>query len=84
MLRATYYSAEQGTGMRDKGLAPLVDGPDDLYRVNIQISELNALNAALAVIKFKQLRGFYSGDIPYFHYLFEIGDLKSVGEWQNE
>jgi hypothetical protein len=32
---------------------------DDDYRTNIQVAELNALNAALAVIKWKKLRGFY-------------------------
>jgi hypothetical protein len=33
---------------------------DDEYDSNIQIVELNALNAALAVIKWKKLRGFYA------------------------
>ena len=37
---------------------PLVDG-DDAYSKNIQIADLNALNAALAVIKWKKLFGFY-------------------------
>lgn len=32
---------------------------ENLYASNIQIAELNALNAALAVIKWKKLRGFY-------------------------
>ena len=32
---------------------------DDDYQTNIQISELNALNACFAVIKWKKLRGFY-------------------------
>jgi hypothetical protein len=32
----------------------------DDYDGNIQIAELNALNAALAVIKWKKLRGFYT------------------------
>lgn len=32
---------------------------DDLYAKNIQIADLNALNAALAVIKWKKLCGFY-------------------------
>lgn len=80
MLRTTYYSAEQGQKIRDMGLAELSDDPDDLYRTNIQTSELNALNACLAVIMFKQLRGFYQREIPYFHLLFEVGDLKIVGE----
>ncbi|WP_338276912.1 ThiF family adenylyltransferase [Corallococcus caeni] len=34
-------------------------GVDDLYSSNIQVADLNALNAALAVIKWKKLRGFY-------------------------
>jgi hypothetical protein len=81
MLRATYYSAEHGQKVREKGLAELADNPDDLYGTNIQISELNALNACLAVIKFKQLRGFYFEETPsYYHLLFEIGDLKIVGD----
>ena len=80
MLRTTYYSAEHSQKVRAKGLAPLVDSPDDLYPTNIQISELNALNACLAVIRFKQLRGFYFEEIPYCHLLLELGDLQIVGE----
>lgn len=79
-LRATYYSSEHCRNVRDKGLAPLADNPDDLYKTNIQISELNALNACLAVVRFKQLRGFYFEEIPYYHFLFEVGDLKIVGQ----
>lgn len=35
------------------------DDVDDAYSRNIQIADLNALNAALAVIKWKKLMGFY-------------------------
>ncbi len=80
MLRTTYYAAEHARAMREKRLAELADNPDDLYRTNIQIGELNALNACLAVIRFKQLRGFYFEEIPYYHLLFEVGDLKTVGD----
>ena len=80
MVRATYYSAEHAQEVRDKGWAPLVDNPEDLYRANVQISELNALNACLAVIRFKQLRGFYFEEVPYYHLLLELGDLKTVGD----
>jgi hypothetical protein len=79
-LRATYYSAEHGQKIRDMGLAELVDTPNDLYRTNIQISELNALNACLAIIRFKQLRGFYFEELPYYDLAFEVGDIKIVGE----
>ena len=84
MMRATYYSAEHAPRVRDNGLAPLSDEPDDVYRTNIQISELNALNACLAVIRYKQLRSFYFEEIPYYHLLLEIGDLKIVGDSEVE
>lgn len=80
MMRATYYSSENAERVRNKGLAEMSDQPDDIYRTNIQISEINALNACLAVIRFKQLRGFYFEEIPYYHLLLEIGDLKVVRE----
>src|SRR5690606_17783684 len=57
MLRVTYYSAEDAARVRAEGLAELADRDDDIYSRNIQISELNALNAALAIVKYKQLRG---------------------------
>lgn len=80
MLRTTYYSAKNGQKVRDIELAEVNDNPDDLYRNNIQIGELNALNACFAIIKFKQLRGFYVEESPDYHLLFKIGNLKGIGE----
>jgi hypothetical protein len=34
-------------------------GVEDIYASNIQVADLNALNAVLAVVKWKKLRGFY-------------------------
>lgn len=42
------------------------DGPDE-YCTNIQIADLNALNAVLAVVKWKKLCGFY-GDLDREHF----------------
>lgn len=78
----TYYSPEHAPQVRDKGFAQLADFPDDVYKTNIQISELNALNASLAVIRYKQLRGFYLEEFPYYHLSLPIGDLKVYGEWE--
>ena len=75
---------ERPQGCETKRLAEMSDHPDDIYRTNIQISEINALNACLAVIRFKQLRGFYFEEIPYYHLLLEIGDLKIVGDSELE
>lgn len=80
MLRVTYYSVEEAEGIRAKGLAELADSPNDEYRRNIQISELNALNAALAVLKYKQIRGFFRQESSAYHFLFGVEDLHIVSE----
>lgn len=79
-LRTTSFSPETSQEIVNKRLAPLSDIPDDEYKSNIQISELNALNACLAIIKYKQLRGFYIDDNSYYHTLFNIDGLNCVGE----
>ena len=43
------------------------EGKDELYKRNIQTADLNMLNAALAVIKFKKLRSFYFDDQRELH-----------------
>jgi hypothetical protein len=80
MLRATFYSVENAQRLMKMDLAELADHPDDEYRVHIQISELNALNAALAVTKYKQLRGFYFEEEPLNNLIVEVGDLKTANE----
>jgi hypothetical protein len=79
MLRMTYYSTENAALVREKEIAELKDAPDNIYRTSIQISELNALNAALAVIRYKQIRGFYFEQVPNFYSAFDVTDLKIVG-----
>jgi hypothetical protein len=80
MLRMTYYSAESGPAVREKGHAEMADAPDDEYKTNIQIAELNALNAGLAVLKYKQVRGFYADDRAPYHVLLGVDDLRALGE----
>jgi hypothetical protein len=79
-LRATYYSVEDGQRLRDLALAELVDDPADEYRIHIQIAELNALNAALAVIKFKQIRGFYFDADILNSFAMRVGNIKTFHE----
>lgn len=78
-IRTTYYSVDHGQQVREQGLAMISDNPDDIYKTNIQISEINALNASLAVIKFKQLRGFYYEEESYYHSVFRVGDHSITG-----
>jgi hypothetical protein len=46
----------------------------DIYDTNIQIAELNALNAALAVIRWKKMVGFYSDVTREHNTLYTIND----------
>ena len=80
MLRTTYFAPEKAEQVLSANHAETSDAPDDVYRTNIQIGELNALNAALAVIRFKQLRGFYVDDVPGSNLLFDIRDLKTAND----
>ena len=79
-IRTTYYSEDNAEDLKNKMLAPLDDLPDDIYKNNIQISELNALNACHAIIKYKQLKGFYNDDENFSHQLFTIDGFNCVGE----
>ena len=79
-LRATYYPVEKAAELRAKRLAEEVDDPDDIYRKSVQIAELNALNACLAVIRYKQVRGFYADEAAIQHLLMDIGSLRLFGE----
>ncbi|MGN6258141.1 MAG: ThiF family adenylyltransferase [Solirubrobacterales bacterium] len=59
-LRTTTSTVGKRSHVHDKKRISFSEGAvDDLYQRNIQIADLNALNAALAVIKWKKLRGFY-------------------------
>ncbi|MBW8016146.1 MAG: ThiF family adenylyltransferase [Planctomycetes bacterium] len=84
MARMTYYSAERAQEVRDMNMAPLTDSEEDVYKTNIQIAELNALNACLAVIKFKQVRGFYHEENSIYHSIFGIQDLRIISETEHD
>jgi hypothetical protein len=67
MLRITTSTPQKREHVREKKRISFADaGKDNLYAKNIQIADLNALNAALAVIKWKKLCGFYA-DLEHEH-----------------
>lgn len=58
ILRVTTSTPEKRGHFRSR--VPVNQGDDDdIYSSNIQTADLNAINAALAVHKWKKLRGFY-------------------------
>jgi hypothetical protein len=50
----------------------MADAGDALYEANIQLADANALNAQLAVIRWKQHFGFYAMDWDWHHFEFVI------------
>ena len=60
ILRVTLSTAKQRDHVHSKRRISFAGGDvDNVYARNIQVADLNALNAALAVIKFKKHFGFY-------------------------
>lgn len=60
VLRITSSTAKMREHVRDRNRIPFTDGDgNNEYDRNIQVADLNALNAALAVVKWKKLFGFY-------------------------
>lgn len=59
-LRVTTSTPAMRDQVRAKGRIPLEGaGLDDIYARNIQVADLNMLNAAFAILRWKRLRGFY-------------------------
>jgi hypothetical protein len=64
LVRVTTCTPSFHTHVADR--IPFGSDEDDEYSSNIQIADMNMLNAALAVIKWKKMCGFYL-DIPNEH-----------------
>lgn len=82
-VRTTYFPQDSGQIIRDKCYVPETDPPEDIYKSNIQIAELNALNAALAVLRFKQIRGFYAGPTNSNQLLLTLDNLSLLAPDEN-
>jgi hypothetical protein len=57
---------------------------DDLYASDIQISELNALAAALSVIKWKKMLGYYADTENEYLSLYGINDNEIINKNESE
>lgn len=73
LLRVTTSTRSQRDHVRAKNRISFAASDDgDGYSQNIQIADLNALNAALAVVKWKKLCGFYR-DLENEHFsIYEV------------
>ena len=74
LLRVTTSTNNSREQTSSKNRIPFSDGDEaNEYSKNIQIADLNALNAALAVIKWKKIFGFYK-DLENEHFSVYITD----------
>lgn len=55
-----------------KHMPMMDDDNEDLYRKNIQVADINCLNAALAVIKWKQFCNFYQDIFKAHHTTYSV------------
>ncbi len=83
LVRTTTSTPAQRDHVHDHHRIPFAEGDgDNDYSRNIQIADLNALNAALAVIRWKKLAGFYRDDEHEHHSLYVISGNALINEEQ--
>jgi hypothetical protein len=81
LLRVTTSTPTKRDHIHSKQRIPFNGtGADDPYDRNIQIADLNALNAALAVVKWKKLFGFYLDLDGEHHALYQINGNTMINE----
>lgn len=78
-LRVTSGSAEKNDHL-EKRVALHDFKEENEYATNIQIADLNCLNAVLAVIKWKKMSGFYQDLAEEFHTLYSINSSLLINE----
>ena len=67
IVRVTTSTEAKRTHVHEGKRVPFNDAGDNVYSKNIQVADLNALNAALAVIRWKKMVGFYA-DLDHEHF----------------
>lgn len=72
-VRITTSTPSMRAHVHDYARIPVTGGDDnELYRSNIQVGDLNRLAATLAVIQYKQLRGFYADTGTEYHSVYSV------------
>lgn len=80
MVRVTTSTPSVRGDTVARGRIPIETTGADIYRSNIQISDMNALAAALAVMRWKRLRGFYLDLEGEYHATFAVDGNHMLNE----
>jgi hypothetical protein len=67
LVRLATSTPEKRDHVHAKKRIPFQDGGENIYSSNIQVADLNAFNAVLAVIRWKKYFGFYA-DLDHEHF----------------
>ena len=78
-IRCTACTAEKNDHL-SKRISMTDNDEENMYALNIQIADLNALNAALAVIKWKKISGFYQDLEKEHHSTYSINVAQLINE----
>ena len=78
MIRTTFVCDENREIVARGNTIPFADAQQEQYLTNIQIAEWNALNAAIAVIRFKSHYGFYADDVNFFMHLMPTRRMSAI------
>lgn len=82
IVRVTASIPGQRDHVWSRNLVPLTANLEDEYEANIQIADLNALNAVLAVVKWKKLCGFYDDQLHEMSTMYTIDGNHLLNENQ--
>lgn len=77
-LRVTACTPSKNDHVADR--IPLQDNEDNEYSTNIQMADLNAFNASLAVMKWKKMCGFYQDLEEEHHCTYSINVAQLLNE----
>jgi len=81
LVRVTTSTPAMRTHVRAGNRIPMTgDADDELYRSNIQVADLNMLAGTLAVIQYKQLRGFYLDTGAEYHAIYSTDGNTIINE----
>ena len=81
-LRVTTSTYSKNDHIFSSGKVPFHEGEDEFndYSTNMQVADLNALNATLAVVRWKKLFGFYRNDENEHFCVYSIAGNETINE----
>jgi ThiF family len=81
LIRTTFCTPEKQQHMREGGRVSFSPPPPRAeYQRNIQLADLNVLNAALAVVRWKKHRGFYQNFGAEHHSTYSLSTNRLLNE----